>query len=54
MILKTFVFIDYESFFMTKNGRDKTWEFFKQNKEEIRNRYEAGFMLSKLVKRLMV
>ncbi len=35
---------------MTKNGRDKAWEFFKQNKEEITNRYEAGFMLSKLVK----
>jgi hypothetical protein len=35
---------------MTKKGRDKAWEFFKQNNEELRNRYEAGALISILVK----
>jgi len=35
---------------MTKAGRELAWEFFKSNKDELRRRYEGGFLVSRLVK----
>jgi hypothetical protein len=35
---------------MTKPGRELAWEFFQQNKDELRRRYEGGFLISRLVK----
>ncbi|CAG2104297.1 unnamed protein product [Medioppia subpectinata] len=37
---------------LTKNGRDIAWEFFKKNKDELRRRYEGGFMVTALVKHI--
>lgn len=35
---------------MTKSGRQLAWEFFQKNKDELRRRYEGGFLVSRLVK----
>lgn len=34
----------------TKVGRDAAWKFFKENHEEIRKKYETGYLLCRLVK----
>lgn len=35
---------------MTKPGRDKAWNFFKENKTEFLERYKGGHLISRLVK----
>ncbi|XP_049807692.1 puromycin-sensitive aminopeptidase isoform X2 [Schistocerca nitens] len=35
---------------MTKVGRELAWNFFKENWQELMNRYEGGFLLARLVK----
>jgi puromycin-sensitive aminopeptidase len=37
---------------MTKPGREQAWEFFQQNKDELRQRYDGGYMVARLVKYL--
>jgi puromycin-sensitive aminopeptidase len=36
----------------TKTGRDAAWKFFKENHEDIRKKYETGYLLCRLVKHL--
>ena len=31
-------------------GRDMAWKFVKDNWDELHNRYEGGFLLSRLIK----
>ncbi|XP_021928261.1 puromycin-sensitive aminopeptidase isoform X3 [Zootermopsis nevadensis] len=35
---------------MTKRGRDLAWRFFRENWQELMNRYKSGFLLARLVK----
>ncbi|XP_069697519.1 puromycin-sensitive aminopeptidase isoform X2 [Periplaneta americana] len=35
---------------MTKRGRELAWSFFKENWQELMNRYQGGFLLARLVK----
>lgn len=35
---------------MTKRGRELAWNFFKENWQELMDRYQGGFLLARLVK----
>ncbi|PSN57011.1 Puromycin-sensitive aminopeptidase [Blattella germanica] len=35
---------------MTKRGQEIAWSFFKENWQELMNRYQGGFLLARLVK----
>lgn len=35
---------------MTKRGQELAWSFFKENWQDLMNRYQGGFLLSRLVK----
>lgn len=35
---------------MTRTGRELAWQFFKENWQELINRYQGGFLLARLVK----
>jgi puromycin-sensitive aminopeptidase len=37
---------------LNPKGREMAWEFFKQNRQQLLDQYEGGFLLSRLVKHL--
>ena len=34
----------------SKQGRKAAWKFVKDNREELHNRYQGGFLISRLIK----